>query len=156
MIRSIWLARAGLLMAAVLLAVPAFAAQNNFPVRVLDADGIVQTECTLYLYTTDNELVQVYEPSADGTFVVDGAVGEKYVVGYQDRSNKGLVEITVPPGGGVDIQMPRGPVGNDNCADATDLGTAPASVDGSTSAATGDPEAGGTCGTSITAPGVWY
>ena len=74
-------------------------------------------------------------------------------------SNSGDFEIVVtddgsPCAGAVECN----PVGgaNDLCDDATDLGALPASVSGTTVGATPDDLVAPTCGTTVTAPGVWY
>ncbi|MEO1129874.1 MAG: hypothetical protein AAFX05_09250 [Planctomycetota bacterium] len=55
------------------------------------------------------------------------------------------------------VQLSARAATNDLCDDAIDVGALPASVIGSTTDATVDTDvAGFSCGTSISAPGVWY
>ncbi len=52
--------------------------------------------------------------------------------------------------------VPPSPVPNDFCDTAIDVGALPASVDGTTIGATVDDTVAPECGTTVTAPGVWY
>ena len=79
------------------------------------------------------------------------------VHGFSSSVGSFTIEVTddgVPCAGAIDCAPVGG--GNDLCDNAIDLGTLPASVTGTTTGATPDTAVSTSCGTSITAPGVWY
>jgi len=130
------------------------AEDGTVEVRVYDTQGQLVTNGTLTTLTENGTIKHV--PRPDGVFEINAAVGEKvqFIVGHQTIRNTIKYSEIVPASEQINLQDAAvDAAANDLCADA--ITVVPGSLTaGSTLDATFDDV--GTCGTTNSAPGVWY
>lgn len=139
-----------------LVLVASTAMARTVSVRLTDVNGAVANNCVVVGYDSQGIQIGKFGPNPFGTYYFDAFAGEKLTFDVMDVNGMALndVERMVPMAGAIEITVPLGIPANDECANATDVGQLPATVNGSTIGATFDDV--GTCGTSNTAPGVWH
>lgn len=138
---------------AIVSVVPAMAQGFGVPLQLLDPDGNPLTECSGTVYSGQLELIQKLRPNPNGSYVVDVVRGQKVVFEIGEPGTGVMLFDAIVPEEGPWVLTLLGPPVNDDCAAAIPLAL-PSTVSGDTSGASGD--AAPFCGTSNTAPGVWY
>ena len=137
----------GLLIA--LCSVPALA---DVEVRFFDEGNLVVGASVAVLMENPTPTATKLAPSADGTYIIGAEVGSKITLQVQSPTQQ-YIPVTVSVlADTVDVDVVARQV-NDLCADA-EMVAVPSVTPGTTIGATDDDAP--LCGTSVTAPGVWY
>jgi cysteine-rich repeat protein len=136
---------------AIMAAIPALA---NIQVRVVDKEGVEMSGVSLTAYHPDGWVLAKLGATESGVYSIPGSIGDKVIFdvhGYNVGSQFGIE--TTAGVGGIVLVLQAIP-DNDTCDTAIPVAAGGTAL-GSTVEATDDLNAP-TCGTSVTAPGVWH
>jgi len=140
-----------LVFAAVMVATPALAVIN---VHVVDQHGVAMGDVSLTAYHPDGWVLAKMGATESGNFTIPGTIGDKVIFDVHGHSVGSQFGLETTAGVGGIVLVLQAIPDNDNCDAAIPVAAGGTAL-GSTVEATDDLNAP-TCGTDITAPGVWH